>query len=295
MKRTTTTHTPSIAVFTLTALMGAGTPTASAEFLGVTFDSIPDGPFGTRTCRAMAEFSDPGDELLAVVGTPDTLLRFKSTAGWVLNFDESVAGIAAADLPFHDTWEYDSWVTIGDVGVEQQEIVFTPGFALCGSSSPHQLRWCESFVRNNDGWFVVPSGRTVGEMDPKGTPDTGWRVPIAQFTTKDVGNVAFCGEVIWLNAGGKNLRAPFDASCRTEITIDANRRTTSLAILPVGDGHDGEEGWQVTGMVTTVAIGQDVDADLSEVVTIQRAGEPIGMFPRDVTYESIDVCTSTLR
>ncbi|MGB1032752.1 MAG: hypothetical protein ACPGWM_09055, partial [Flavobacteriales bacterium] len=75
-----------------------------------------DGVLGTTTYRIYAEFSDPGDQLIAQYGLTGEPLEYTTSTSW---FQNTTFGGATADVinpalfPAFPDLEYDSWLTIG--------------------------------------------------------------------------------------------------------------------------------------------------------------------------------------
>ena len=144
--------------------------TVSADFLGMSYDTVENGMAGLTTYRVYADI-DPG-ELDAVYGDADNVLTVSSDNGF---FQSIYAGATslnnnAAFWALFPSMEFDSMVTIGLLssdGNSMQSIgIDFTAFEAGGS-----------IVTDNGTWFATP--------DQPQVLDVGGRVLVGQFTVGD--------------------------------------------------------------------------------------------------------------
>jgi len=156
---------------------------APAEFVELTTESRPN-PFGLSVVEVFAQFSQPGDLLMAVAGTLSSPLNISVTGGGT--FYQHPSGSDRA--PFYlgvvtePSLAFDTFVTIGvdlldpngDNGGQPEDFMFTaPGWSGFGPSS---------LVVTNSAWTLLPGARQANPFDPAFVAGDG-RVLIAQLAT----------------------------------------------------------------------------------------------------------------
>lgn len=147
------------------AALSAGGP-AGATLTGIEVVAEPHDP-GLVACTVYARFSDPDDQLLAVLGTPASPLGVTVTGGTLFQhpLGSDLEPIQALVAVFPDL-AWDTFVTIGvgpDGGDNTLLMPPWPGFG------PSAVNATDS------GWFITPD-------DPQGTPDENGRVLLGVFT-----------------------------------------------------------------------------------------------------------------
>ena len=157
---------------------------ASAAFTGLSTESRPNA-LGIFVVGVYAEFDQPGDRLLAIVGTPLSPLSISVIDG---TFHQHVMGTDRAPVDalvaISPSLAYDTFVTIGvnlfdpegDDGGQPEDFTFmTPTWPGFGPSSLNTVA---------AGWLVIPGTRQGNPFDGDFEAGDG-RVLIAQLATTD--------------------------------------------------------------------------------------------------------------
>ena len=157
---------------------------ASAAFTGLSTESRPNA-LGIFVVGVYAEFDQPGDQLLAIVGTPLSPLSISVIDG---TFHQHVMGTDRAPVDalvaISPSLAYDTFVTIGvnlfdpegDDGGQPEDFTFmTPTWPGFGPSSLNTVA---------AGWLVIPGARQGNPFDGDFEAGDG-RVLIGQFATTD--------------------------------------------------------------------------------------------------------------
>ena len=173
---------------TLSMLVGVGAPliatgAASADFLGINVVSKTN-EFGLLVCNVYAQFSNPGDLMIAVAGTPEFPMVVQVLGGGTF-YNHLFGGNTAPSTALINAFPsiaFDSFVTIGAKVTSSafpDATVEAPGLPQIEGTL---------FATTESAWAVIPDAPQADPFNSDyGGPGDG-NILIAQFSTQ-LGNV----------------------------------------------------------------------------------------------------------
>ncbi len=170
---------------TLSMLVGVGAPliatgAASADFLGINVVSKTN-EFGLLVCNVYAQFSNPGDLMIAVAGTPEFPMVVQVLGGGTF-YNHLFGGNTAPSTALINAFPsiaFDSFVTIGAKVTSSafpDATVEAPGLPQIEGTL---------FATTESAWAVIPDAPQADPFNSDyGGPGDG-NILIAQFATAD--------------------------------------------------------------------------------------------------------------
>ena len=201
---------------TLIALAGsllvAGS--ASAAFTGVYAVDMGNPASDEQTWRFYAGFDDPADGIGAYAGLDNQPFYFTSFVGGIINYDNGTDHLD--DLPFDNhTWDYDTWLTIGQVGGYSGFPSFSPEFLGTDYNDPANL--IQVLVSGMTGFSDTNSSVFIpGPAAPVTTWGDHTAIALAQFTVplaEGAGAIMeFGGVMQWADPNGDPIQTYFEVT-----------------------------------------------------------------------------------
>jgi hypothetical protein len=179
-------------------------PVASADYIGITWEIDPfaldgvtlltdlPGYDGQQVHNIYAQFDDPLDQGLGVVGTPThpfSVFNQGTTAGFFnipCACDPNLLPPSMFLVSIMPGLNWDSFLTVGAKYSDEfsAQVIFTPG--LMGP--PGQGKWGAGAIGMNMGWFLPPTNE-LGEPPPETQAGADGRVLFMRLTTMNPAHV----------------------------------------------------------------------------------------------------------